>query len=132
MRSIGRLFVVVVLASCAVGVLWLAVRSQAISLPEPACADRGPAGGDVSAAGSISAYLPLVARDATVPYTFSLPSNLPAVEALYPLTDAARARLQEHGFVVLGAESERYLSRAYIRIAWEPEVLVLEVPLVSF
>jgi len=56
---------------------------------------------------------------------FELPSNLPTVEAIHPLNDAAKARLRANGFVVLPDQDIERLSDAYMRLFGEERVSVL-------
>ena len=60
-------------------------------------------------------YVPFVGHNASAP-TFTLPSNLPAVEAVHPLTGTARDRLQDQGFVILNVSEGESLSDAYMGI----------------
>lgn len=55
---------------------------------------------------------------------FELPTNLPAVEAIYPLSDAARARLRASGLVALPDRDVERLSNAYMRLFPEGHVPV--------
>jgi hypothetical protein len=118
MKPIGRVLTTLFLASCAVMTLWLAFQVWAAP-PSPVThpkASQGPADGSLPLGEPITVYLPLVAStavSATSPYTFPLPPNLPAIESLYPLTDSARARLRQHGFVILAGERHERLSSAY-------------------
>jgi len=50
---------------------------------------------------------------------FELPANLPGIETIYPLSEAAKARLRANGFVVLPDVDVEYLSDAYWRL-FEP------------
>jgi hypothetical protein len=56
--------------------------------------------------------------------SFELPDNLPAVEAIHPLSDEAKARLQTNGFVILPNEDAEFLSDAYFNLFGETEVSV--------
>jgi len=56
---------------------------------------------------------PYISLPASAP-PFDLPANLPAVEAVYPLSDAAKARLRSSGFVVLPEYDIQRLSNAYM------------------
>jgi uncharacterized repeat protein (TIGR01451 family) len=53
-----------------------------------------------------------------------LPSNLPEVEAIYPLNEASKARLRANGFVVLPDRDVEHLSDAYWRLFDEEQVSV--------
>jgi hypothetical protein len=53
-----------------------------------------------------------------------LPVNLPAVEAIYPLSETAKARLYASGFVALPDHDIERLSNAYMRLFAEEQVSV--------
>jgi hypothetical protein len=55
---------------------------------------------------------------------FELPANLPAVEAIHPLSDAAKARLRASGIVALPDRDVDHLSNAYMRLFPEQQVSV--------
>ncbi len=58
------------------------------------------------------------------PPPFELPANLPTVEAIYPLSEAARAQLRARGLVALSDQDVEYLSAAYFRLFPEKQVSV--------
>jgi hypothetical protein len=94
--------------------------TTAICYVEAGAQSRGvyvpDAGYDLSVARERQSYAPLVARNFSRP-TFTLPSNLSAVEARYPLTSAARGKLQDQGFVILNTSEGESLSEAYMGIS---------------
>ena len=55
---------------------------------------------------------------------FELPANLPIVESIHPLNDAAKARLQASGLVALPDEDVERLSNAYMHLFSEERVSV--------
>ena len=59
------------------------------------------------------------------PPVFDLPANLPVVESVYPLSEAARARLRTNGFVVLPNQDIERLSEAYFGLFPREQVSVL-------
>jgi len=75
-----------------------------------------------------SAELPCPAPTDTEPLSppppFALPDNLPVVETIYPLTDAAKTRLRASGFVALPNQDVERLSAAYFRLFPEEQVSV--------
>ena len=84
----------------------------------------GPGVGyDLSVAIERRTYLPLAAHNASSS-DYVLPSNLPSVETFYPLTDTARTRLRQQGFVILNTAGEESLSRAYEIIASREDLAV--------
>jgi hypothetical protein len=58
------------------------------------------------------------------PLPVELPGNLPAVEAVYPLSEAARERLRSSGLVVLPDQDVERISGAYMRLFDEEQVSV--------
>ena len=56
--------------------------------------------------------------------SFELPANLPAVEAVFPLSEAAKARLRANGFVALPDQEIERLSSAYMRLFSEEQISV--------
>lgn len=70
-------------------------------------------------------YLPLVVTMAATPTSYTLPHNLALIERLYPLSETARDKLTEHGFVILGEHQEAYLSEAYIKAAEDADLGVV-------
>ncbi len=56
--------------------------------------------------------------------SFELPTNLPAVEAVFPISDAAKERLRANGFVVLPDQEIERLSSAYMRLFSEEQISV--------
>lgn len=56
---------------------------------------------------------------------FELPDNLGAIESVYALSDAAKARLQASGMVVLPEQNIERLSSGYMRLFGETQVAVL-------
>ena len=69
-------------------------------------------------------YLPLVFASIVTP-TYTLPANLSLIEAVYPLSATARRKLEAQGFVILNAEQEYYLSKAYIKADISPDLGVV-------
>lgn len=67
---------------------------------------------------------PVNASETTPPPPFPLPANLPAVGAIHPLSEAARARLQASGLVALPDQDVERLSQAYFRLFPEEQVSV--------
>ena len=129
MKSLARMLVVLGLAGCAIGTLCLMLHLQAAPVPQAFGSEtlRDPASAPPTASEPVSIYVPLAARaiaTPTLPYTFALPSNLPAAEALYPLTDAARAHLVQNGFVILEDAAQEQLSAAYTEIEPSHDVAV--------
>jgi hypothetical protein len=55
---------------------------------------------------------------------FELPDNLPVVETIYPLSEAAKARLRVSGLVALPDQDVERLSSAYFRLFGEDQVSV--------
>nr|HID14468.1 DUF3160 domain-containing protein [Anaerolineae bacterium] len=56
--------------------------------------------------------------------SFELPDNLPIVESIHPLDDAAKARLRASGLVALPDQDIERLSDAYMRLFGEERVSV--------
>ena len=56
--------------------------------------------------------------------SFELPDNLPLVESIHPLDDAAKARLKASGLVALPDQDVERLSDAYMRLFGEDRVSV--------
>ena len=117
MRPKRILFMLATVAAGAALALWFAVQPRGTPAPIP----PAHAGDDPPAEEPASVYLPLIASHAQL-LTFSLPADLPLVETLYPLTDTARLRLQQHGFVILDTVGEERLSQAYERLGSEPDL----------
>jgi len=61
---------------------------------------------------------------ATPPPPFELPANLPAVEAIYPLNEAAKERLRVSGLVALPNQDVERLSNAYMGLFSNEQVSV--------
>ena len=55
---------------------------------------------------------------------FELPDNLPVVETIYPLSEAAKARLRVSGFVALPDQDVERLSEAYFGLFGQEQVSV--------
>jgi len=75
-----------------------------------------------------SADLPWLAptdtKPLSPPHPFALPDNLPVVETIYPLSEAAKTRLRSSGFVALPDQDAERLSAAYFRLFPEEQVSV--------
>jgi hypothetical protein len=56
--------------------------------------------------------------------TFELPDNLSVVETIYPLSEAAKARLRASGLVALPDQDVEHLSSAYFRLFGEDQISV--------
>lgn len=56
--------------------------------------------------------------------SFDLPDNLPVVEAIYPLSEAAKARLRASGLVALPNQDVERLSEAYFGLFGQEQVSV--------
>jgi len=136
MRASVRILIAVSLASTAFLVLLAAGQSWAepvlpsyrqpdasmlVPLPAPLGSPR--AGHGLSGTVEPRVYLPLVTCNTSLSDCV-LPSNLPCVERFHPLSDTARARLCQQGFVILNTTREEYLSRAYQEIAGDEELAV--------
>jgi hypothetical protein len=77
-----------------------------------------------TAAGEIPVEQGTSFAAANYPLSVKLPANLSAVEAIYPLSVAAKARLRADGLVALPSQDVERLSEAYMRLFDEEQVSV--------
>ena len=75
-------------------------------------------------ARELSIARPANANETTPPPPFPLPANLPVVETIHPLSEAAKARLCASGLVALPDQDVERLSAAYFRLFPEEQVSV--------
>jgi hypothetical protein len=78
----------------------------------------------VSASPPPSSTIPFDWLSTSLSTSFDLPDNLPVVEAIYPLSEAAKARLRVSGLVALPNQDIERLSEAYFGLFGQEQVSV--------